>query len=82
MNFVLECSDVGRRFSDGQERKRRPAKFLSSMESRLFVGIGGPSGAGKSTLLGILAGLDSSYTGSVKLDGRELCELSDGDRAN
>jgi sulfonate transport system ATP-binding protein len=32
----------------------------------------GPSGCGKSTLLKILAGLDTSHSGSVKLDGREV----------
>ena len=81
MTFVLECHDVGRRFADGQEHRDVLRNFSAQWSLGSFVGIGGPSGAGKSTLLGILAGLDSSYTGSVKLDGRELCELSDGARA-
>ena len=81
MTFVLECHDVGRRFADGQEQRDVLRNFSAQWSLGSFVGIGGPSGAGKSTLLGILAGLDSSYTGSVKLDGRELCELSDGARA-
>ncbi|HZG72821.1 MAG TPA: ABC transporter ATP-binding protein [Chondromyces sp.] len=37
-----------------------------------FITIIGPSGCGKSTLLKIVAGLDSDYTGRVKIGGKEL----------
>jgi sulfonate transport system ATP-binding protein len=37
-----------------------------------FITVIGPSGCGKSTLLKILAGLDTSHTGVVKLEGREV----------
>ena len=81
MTFALECHDVGRRFSDGKREIDVLRNFSAQWALGSLVGIGGPSGAGKSTLLGILAGLDSSYTGSVKLQGRELCELSESARA-
>ena len=81
MTFTLECHDVGRRFSDGQREIDVLRNFSAQWSLGSLVGIGGPSGAGKSTLLGILAGLDSSYSGSVKLDGRELSELSESARA-
>jgi ABC-type sugar transport system ATPase subunit len=45
------------------------------------VAIVGASGSGKSTLLGLLAGLDSASSGSVRLLGRELTELSEDERA-
>jgi putative ABC transport system ATP-binding protein len=41
----------------------------------------GASGSGKSTLLGLLAGLDSPTTGSVRLLGTELNGLSEDSRA-
>ena len=81
MTFTLECHDVGRKFSDGQREIDVLRNFSAQWRLGSLVGIGGPSGAGKSTLLGILAGLDSSYTGSVKLNGREFSELSESDRA-
>ena len=45
------------------------------------VAIIGASGSGKSTLLGLLAGLDTPTTGTVRLAGRSLFELDEDGRA-
>jgi putative ABC transport system ATP-binding protein len=45
------------------------------------VAVVGASGSGKTTLLGILAGLDTPSSGTVALDGRELTQLSEEQRA-
>lgn len=37
-----------------------------------FVGIIGPNGAGKSTLLDCISGVNTSYTGAVRFDGRDV----------
>jgi putative ABC transport system ATP-binding protein len=42
-----------------------------------FLSIMGPSGSGKSTLMGLMAGLDSASTGSIKLAGQEVVGLSE-----
>jgi putative ABC transport system ATP-binding protein len=42
-----------------------------------FAAIMGPSGSGKSTLLGLLAGLDSSTSGRIILDGEDITGLSE-----
>ena len=42
-----------------------------------FAAIMGPSGSGKSTLLGLLAGLDSSTSGKILLDGQDITGLSE-----
>ena len=45
-----------------------------------FVTIVGPSGCGKSTLLNILAGIDTSYTGRILIDGAPIEKSPDIDR--
>ena len=44
------------------------------------VAVMGPSGSGKSTLLNLICGLDEPTTGSVKVDGLELSDLTDDAR--
>jgi putative ABC transport system ATP-binding protein len=44
------------------------------------VAVMGPSGSGKSTLLNLICGLDEATSGSVRVDGKELSELSDNAR--
>jgi putative ABC transport system ATP-binding protein len=45
-----------------------------------FVAIMGPSGCGKSTLLHAIGGLLAPTSGSVRIDGQELGNLSDAER--
>ncbi len=44
------------------------------------VAVMGPSGSGKSTLLNLICGLDKPTSGSIRLEGAELSELSDDQR--
>ena len=45
-----------------------------------FVALLGPSGCGKSTSLKMIAGLEAPDEGSIELDGRDITQLSPGDR--
>ncbi|MDD5618118.1 MAG: ATP-binding cassette domain-containing protein, partial [Candidatus Omnitrophica bacterium] len=45
------------------------------------LGVSGPSGAGKSTLLHLLGGLDEPTEGRVVLEGKDILELNDKERA-
>ncbi|MFQ3334109.1 MAG: putative ABC transport system ATP-binding protein [Woeseiaceae bacterium] len=46
------------------------------------VAIVGASGAGKSTLLGLMAGLDTTSTGKIFLNGHELSDMDEDGRAD
>ena len=46
-----------------------------------FLGILGPSGSGKSSLLYILSGLKSPTSGEIRVDSRNLVEMSDQERS-
>jgi putative ABC transport system ATP-binding protein len=46
-----------------------------------YVSIAGPSGCGKSTLLSIIGLLDTATSGSYRLNGRPVTELTASDRA-
>ncbi|APW37544.1 ABC transporter ATP-binding protein [Rhodoferax koreense] len=51
------------------------------VEAGEFVAIVGESGVGKSTLLNCMAGLDTWDAGQVRIDGVDLGELNDDQRA-
>src|SRR4051794_12172 len=45
------------------------------------VALTGESGSGKSTLLHLIAGLDAADGGDIRLDGAQVSELRDSERA-
>ncbi len=46
-----------------------------------FVVLAGPSGSGKTTLLNLLGGLTNASRGTVSIDGRDLTNMSERERA-
>jgi len=74
---IVEASELSRRFGHGEAAVDALAGVSVDFPSGRFAAIMGPSGSGKSTLMHILAGLDRPTTGTVRIAGVELTELSD-----
>jgi putative ABC transport system ATP-binding protein len=77
---ILEVRELYKFFDrrEGAAPVLRDVSF--EVEEGEFVCIMGPSGSGKSTLLHMLSGLDAPTAGSIKLAGKNLKDLSEGDR--
>lgn len=80
---LLEVSHLKKiyttRFGGNPVEALRDVSF--TVEEGEYVAIMGESGSGKTTLLNILATLDQSTSGEVRLNGRNLEEISQRERA-
>lgn len=78
---MIEASGLGKTYSSGG----RPLSVLTDVDLAVHpeevVAVLGPSGSGKTTLLGLLAGLDRPSTGTVRLDGQDVFDLTEDQRA-
>lgn len=82
---VLAATGASKRFF---RKGRQQAQYFDavkpvdlSLAAGDFAVLMGRSGGGKSTLLNMLGGLLEPSEGTVKLDGRDLYALADGERA-
>ena len=77
---ILSCVDVHKHFVEGGQR----LDVLTGVELQVrraeTLAIVGASGSGKTTLLQILGGLDLPSSGTVRITGQSLAELSDAAR--
>jgi putative ABC transport system ATP-binding protein len=78
---IVTLTGINKTFHRGKE----PIHVLENLDlevpSGSFEALMGPSGSGKSTLLNIIAGLDRPNAGTVRVAGKDLRRMSDGELA-
>jgi len=78
---IVTLKGIDKTFYRGKEPIHVLEKLDLEVPTGSFEALMGPSGSGKSTLLNIIAGLDRPTSGSVKVAGVELANMSDGELA-
>jgi putative ABC transport system ATP-binding protein len=78
---ILDLQNVSKTYQSGSRKLTVLDQVTFSIQAGEAIAIVGPSGSGKTTLLGLCAGLDSSSTGSVVLNGESLEKLNEDQRA-
>ncbi len=81
MNTILAVRDLSKTYISGSKTLTVLKDISLEIEEGTSCAIVGPSGSGKTTLLGLCAGLDLPTTGSVVLNGVQLNNLSEDERA-
>ncbi|OAR25037.1 ABC transporter ATP-binding protein [Streptomyces sp. ERV7] len=71
---VIELRDAGKSYPGGVHALRG---VNLTVEEGELVAVVGPSGSGKSTMLNVMGTLDRPTTGTVKVAGYDVSELSD-----
>ncbi len=78
---MIELSQVSRIFTVGDQQVAALRDIDLKIEAGDYVSIMGPSGSGKSTLLNLIGLLDRPTSGTYRLDGGDVTDLSDEQQA-
>ncbi|MGH9273241.1 MAG: ABC transporter ATP-binding protein [Acidimicrobiales bacterium] len=76
MTPVLQLEDVVKEYAGSPPVRALDGVSLTIHRGEL-VALVGPSGSGKSTLLNIVGALDQPTSGTVRVDGQDVSDLSD-----
>ena len=78
---MLIARDLTKEYRSGSHQLAVLRDVSFTIPQGAFVAIVGPSGSGKTTLLGLLAGLDTPSRGTVILDGADMTNFTEDERA-
>jgi len=74
---VIHLEDIHRSYGTGDAATPALADITLDVPSGAFVTVVGTSGSGKTTLLNIIGGLDTDYSGTAVVSGKNLRKMSD-----
>ncbi|MBK1831676.1 ABC transporter ATP-binding protein [Verrucomicrobiaceae bacterium R5-34] len=80
-NSILSTKELTKTYQSGDHSLTVLDRVSIAVPEGATAAIVGPSGSGKTTLLGLCAGLDQSTSGSVELDGRNISNFNEDQRA-
>ena len=78
---MLRCENLTQTYRSGGRELTVLKDITFALEDGGFLAIVGPSGSGKTTLLGLLAGLDHPRAGRVIIDGADVGQMTEDERA-
>src|SRR5438034_11279902 len=78
---IVQADALGKQVASGSSTLTILQDVSFSVMPGEAVAIVGASGSGKSTLLGLLAGLDTPTSGTVRIEGADLFALDEDGRA-
>ena len=78
---LIELNEVSKTYDLGEVKVHALRETNLNIERGEYVALIGPSGSGKSTLMNTLGCLDRPSTGSYRLDGEEVVDMTLDQRA-
>lgn len=78
---ILETINLGKIYGKKQTKVDALQDVNLKINKGEFVAIVGPSGSGKSTFLHLIGGLERPSNGTIKVDNKDICCLSDNELA-
>ena len=77
--LVIEAKGVSKTYAEGEVKVHALHPTDLALRRGEFTALAGPSGSGKTTLLNIISGLDTPSGGRIKLAGREMSSMTQGE---
>jgi len=78
--IMVEARNLVKTYKTGQVEVKALRGVDLTVRKGDMIAIMGPSGCGKTTLLNLLSGLDDPSAGTVKIEGKELSQMSDNEK--